>query len=212
MNRKIFTLIGLFSASLTVTYLNIPTLATPLVNHQPLKVSLQLRPNIKIRTVYYEIKGLTFEALRTQMNTFGPLDAREKRHYDGRTDWFVRWNFRYKKNGNICKITTANVDISVIFTMPQWRKPSQVDSNLVNRWNKFITNLKIHEDGHKQHGIDAGNEVLQTILNMPVYQSFEQLASATNATANRVIKKYNQLDILYDQETQHGLNQGNRKH
>jgi predicted secreted Zn-dependent protease len=180
MNRKIFTLIGLFSASLTVTYLNIPTLATPLVNHQPLKVSLQLRPNITIRTVYYEIKGLTFEALRTQMNTLGPLDAREKRHYDGRTDWFVRWNFRYKKNGNICKITTANVDTSVIFTLPQWRKPPQVDSNLVNSWNKFITNLQIHEDGHKQHGIDAGNEVLPTILNMPVYQSCEQLASDTN--------------------------------
>lgn len=212
MNRKIFTLIGLFSASLTVTYLNIPILATPLVKHQPLNVSLQLRPNITIRTVYYEIQGLTFEALRTQMNTLGPLDTREKRRYDGRTDWFVRWNFRYQNNGNICKITSANVDTSVIFTMPQWRKPPQVDSNLVNRWNRFITNLQIHEDGHKQHGIDAGNEVLQTILKMPVYQSCTQLVSATNATANRVIKKYNKLDILYDQETQHGLNQSNRKH
>lgn len=71
-----------------------------------------------------------------------------------------------------------------------------------------MTALQLHEDGHKDHGVAAAQEVLSTITNLPAYPSCPELETAANTAGKSVIERYNQKDIEYDRVTQHGATQG----
>jgi predicted secreted Zn-dependent protease len=182
------------------------------VSPHPISLNLAQRlpnPTISIKKVYYSINGSTATQLRQQMNQLGPIDSNENRHYDATTKWYVRWSYRYSNTNNRCKINSINVSTEVTYTLPKWNPP-QTSSALNQQWNRYIKALQVHESGHKDHGIAAGNEVFTTLKNLPSASSCPTLEATANNTARSIIKKYNQLDINYDAVTQHGLTQGAR--
>ncbi len=48
----------------------------------------------------YTIQGSTAAALRQQMNQQGPVDDDTGRHFSGYPRWYVRWNYRYRQQGD----------------------------------------------------------------------------------------------------------------
>jgi predicted secreted Zn-dependent protease len=167
-------------------------------------------PSVSVKTVYYQINGSTAKQLRTQMNQFGPLIKNENRRYDGMTNWFVRWSYRYSDTNGSCTINSVNVSTEVIFTLPKWNIPRNVSSSLIASWNKYLAALQVHENGHKNNGIAAGNEILRTLKTLPASSSCPLLEKTANSTSQSIIKRYNQEDIRYDRNTKHGLTQGTR--
>lgn len=164
-------------------------------------------PNISEQTIYYQIKGKTIQELRQQMNQLGPHDEKENRRYDAYTRWRFEYNYRYTTVQNQCKITMANVNITIKFTMPQWRNQEQSSPEIVNHWHQYIRNLQLHENGHKQHGIDAGREMWQILQQMPAYSSCPALKRAIEEKASEITQKYGQKDKDYDKITGHGRTQ-----
>ncbi|OLP17694.1 hypothetical protein BST81_15355 [Leptolyngbya sp. 'hensonii'] len=161
-----------------------------------------------VKMTYYTITGSTAQELREQMNAVGPTDSNANRRFDARTDWYVRWNYRYESRGGNCQITTAQVKTEVTILMPQWHPSSEVSQALVQRWQRYITALKAHEDGHKDHGLNAGREILSKLQGFSAYPTCPELESAANQAARSIIQRYNQKDITYDQTTGHGASQG----
>lgn len=167
-------------------------------------------PAVSVKTVYYEINGSTAKQLRNQMNQLGPLIKNENRRYDGMTNWFVRWSYRYSDTNGRCTINSVNVSTEVIFTLPKWNIPRNVSPSLIASWNKYLAALQVHEDGHKNNGIAAGNEILRRLETMPGSASCPLLEKTANSNAQSIIKRYNEEDIRYDRNTKHGLTQGTR--
>jgi predicted secreted Zn-dependent protease len=170
--------------------------------------SIPSQPTVKVSYTYYPIVGTTMEALRSQMSQKGPTDRLTGEHFDANTDWTVQWNYRFVRNGGLCSIGVAHTDVTITFTLPKWKVPVKVDRSLVREWNRYMGSLQIHEDGHRDHGIGAGSDVLQALRSLPAYSSCQQLATAANSAAKAVIRHYNQKDIEYDAMTQHGSTQG----
>ena len=164
-------------------------------------------PIISINKNNYTIQGSTVAELRQQMNQLGPIDKSTGKHFDAYTHWYVSTNYRYQPVGNQCKIYTATVKIDVTFTMPRWNAPAKSSSDLKKRWNRYINLLQTHENGHKNHGIGAGNAVLKS-LNSIVAQSCGQINGIANQRTQTILKQYSQQDIQYDLRTQHGRTQG----
>ncbi len=173
-------------------------------------VSFAQSPNhqVSAQTVYYSITGSTANELRSQLNQRGVIHPPNGERYDAYTNWYVRWNYRYQTQASRCRISSANVHTDVKITLPRWTASSSISPALKNKWNRYIQALQVHENGHKQNGIDAGKEVLRTLLSMSAYPTCAQLEVAANAAANQVIKNYSQRDIEYDRLTQHGVSQG----
>ena len=171
-------------------------------------VHAQSQPITSVNTTYYSITGATGKQLREQMNQLGPIDKTEGRRYDARTDWYVRWNYRYANKGGQCKITTSTVNTDVTITLPQWNPPASASRALVKRWQRYLKALRTHEDGHKDQGLAASREILALLKRFPAQRSCPELETAANAAAQRIIKKYNQRDIDYDRKTRHGATQG----
>lgn len=167
-----------------------------------------IAPTVKRYYRYYPITGVTTSELRSQMSQNELLDSHEGRRYDARTDWLVQWSYSHRQIGNHCALRSPTARVEVTFTYPQWTPPAGTSRSLITEWQRYMVALEHHEEGHQNHGIAAGQEILQTLSRLPVYSSCQQLNRAANAAAQAVIKQYNQKDIAYDAATQHGYTQG----
>ncbi|MBW4619895.1 MAG: DUF922 domain-containing Zn-dependent protease [Cyanosarcina radialis HA8281-LM2] len=169
----------------------------------------QNSPNVTVNNVYYQIGGSTATQLRAQMDQIGPSNPKfGNRRYDALTRWIVGWRYSYRVENNRCAIDKTEVNTNITITLPQWNPPSQASRQLRQKWNRYTQALRIHEAGHKQHGIAASREIIGLLNNMPSYRSCQELQTAANNRSNRVIAKYNQRDIDYDRTTRHGKTQG----
>jgi predicted secreted Zn-dependent protease len=167
----------------------------------------QNTPNVSIKTNYYDIQGSTAKQLRSQLNQLGVVDPKTGKRFDAYTSWRVSWNYRYRPVNNQCQITQVTVNVQAIYTMPRWNPSANASMDLKNRWNRYITALRQHEDGHKNHGVNAGQDILQTLNNLTT-NSCQQIGNIANQKGDAIIKQYNLKDIDYDRLTQHGFTQG----
>ena len=67
---------------------------------------------------------------------------------------------------------------------------------------------RIHEAGHVRNGINAAYEIESVVKKSLPRQNCDLLKSDVDRIAFTMIKKYDQLDIQYDKETEHGKTQG----
>lgn len=210
--------LSLSSSSLSVSPLSEPqspqqaafsprTTASTQVLSTPIKQNLST-PTVKKQYRYYSIAGNTAAELRSQMNQLGPFDSGEGRRYDARTDWYVRWFYRYINQNQQCQINNVNTHVDVIITLPRWEASTGASRSLRVEWERYITALQLHEDGHGINGIHAGQHIYQALWSLPAYPSCEALKAAVEATVQKTVRIYNQKDLAYDQQTQHGLIQG----
>jgi predicted secreted Zn-dependent protease len=191
---------------LAVVLLNQPTQAQQAM--QQILWSTQANPSITVDTNYYSITGSTAQQLRDQLNQLRPSDEKTGKRFDAYTRWSVRWDYRYSNNSDSCQISEADVKTKIVITLPQWQIPANPSKPLVNKWNRYMAALRSHEDGHKNHGIAASQEILSLLQQFPKQASCSQLSRAANQAAQLVIKKYNQRDLEYDRVTKHGATQG----
>ena len=165
-------------------------------------------PSITVETEYYDIVGSTKAQLRSQINQIGAIDPRSGQRFAARTDWNVQWHYHYRQHNQTCSFDQVQVSTTVKILLPRWRKTSFFSVPLWSQWRQYMIALKTHEMGHQQNGIQAGQEILQALQSMASRENCQQLSDLANQQAQAIIRKYNQSDILYDQQTKHGLIQG----
>ncbi|HEY9878038.1 MAG TPA: DUF922 domain-containing Zn-dependent protease [Leptolyngbyaceae cyanobacterium] len=175
---------------------------------QPKQAKSSVSPTVSTHYRYYPISGNSVTELRNQMNRQGPMDPTEGRRYDAKTDWYVRWAYSHATSGRGCSIRSLTTDVEVTITYPQWVPTSRADRSAIAEWQRYMSALQLHENGHKDNGIAAGQSIVQTLSHLPAYSSCQQLDTAANAAAQSVIRQYNQQDVHYDQTTHHGSSQG----
>jgi predicted secreted Zn-dependent protease len=163
---------------------------------------------VSVRYSYYPIRGMSNSELRSQMSRQGPLDKLEGRRYDANTTWVVKWSYGYKSVGHRCAIASVSTRVNVTYTLPQWQPPPSTPRSLIAEWNQYLAALHLHEDGHRNHGIGAAQEVMKKLTLSPLAPSCKELGIAANKAAQQIIRHYNQQDVEYDRLTQHGLTQG----
>ena len=164
----------------------------------------QAEVTLRERVSPYAISGSSAAQLRNQMNARGP------RGYDGYTEWHVDWNYRYRESGGQCAIASVDTRLQVSMTLPQWSDESKAAADLRERWQRYFAALKQHENGHREIGMKAANEIDRGIASLGARSSCDALGAAANALGQAVIGRYNQADLDYDRSTDHGKNQGAR--
>lgn len=165
-------------------------------------------PIVRVYYNYYPISGSTVSNLQSQMSDFGPLSELEQRNYAAEVVWHVQWSYDYAMSDRGCAVTNAVSTVDVTVTLPQWDSPPDASPSLIAAWNQFLAALHVHENGHLEHGVAAGTDVLSLLEQFPTYSSCDDLRAAVSSETRQIIQYYNQQDIEYDHETQHGLTQG----
>jgi predicted secreted Zn-dependent protease len=156
--------------------------------------------------VFYDVVGNSAAMLRHELNTKGPLDG-DKR-FDAHTAWHVRWTFRYAPVGNKCRLTKIDTSLEGTIDFPRWKRRNDASPSLVEKWEQYLTALRIHEDGHYAHGVAAENEIEALGQSFQITGSCTTMAQAFNDKAKALSAKYAAMDVTYDRATDHGKSQG----
>jgi predicted secreted Zn-dependent protease len=134
---------------------------------------------------FYTVTGETANQIRNSLNQNRP----------GSYDAYAAWNFQWNGCGQDFQVTyTITVDF------PEWSPPAAPDDDLVRNWNRYINALALHEQGHVDLVVDSIPYFIETMQNAPCNQ--------VNATGQQLLDEINQINVQYDEETNHGETQG----
>ena len=170
-------------------------------------LSADAGPTITIHYDYYDIKGQTAAVLREEMNRNGVLWTNGN-IYDAYTGWNVTWNFRYRTTDTDRSIHSVTTELSVEFRLPRWVNYENGPPALKRKWDVYIQSLQKHENGHKDIGVQAANEIERSIADLSPSATCDELAKAANRIARRIISQHAAMEREYDARTNFGETQG----
>ncbi len=164
-----------------------------------------LKQNVK--THYYQVYGYTPYEVRNQLNECGAKSGGEA--YDAYTSYYMNWAYNYKPVAGSCNIKDVTVGVQVDFFYPKWEDPGNAEAGLAENWQRYMTNLIIHEEGHKDLAISGAQAILDALLSLPNAASCgEDVQSLVSSTGDEIFADYNARQKAYDTETNHGETQG----
>lgn len=124
--------------------------------------------------------------------------------YAASTDYSLAWSFAYQPQGDgLCTISKASVAINVLQIYPNWQPPVAEHK----QWDRFVTQLKSHEDGHARLDLAAATDILNNLNHFPVTDCATIEATANKAAYTR-LAALDQANASYDRQTGHGASQG----
>lgn len=162
------------------------------------------RPGLStsVRLEYYDVTGRTSTELISSMEKNGPNG------YWAYTDWYVNWEYPFASGPDGFATGPVRVQADVTIKLPRWDPPTGVSADLVARWDRMVTALRAHEEGHRDIGFSTGSKVLAVLEALPAYTSKEALELAANNAANAIVGDGQARDASYDASTDHGESQG----
>ena len=167
---------------------------------------MQAEPTINLQTAYYHIQGASARSLRSSINATRP----KGQIHDAHTKWYITWTYsRRQIDGNIA-LDNPKVSLVINMTLPQWTVPEQTDERLKNHWQKYMTALRHHENGHATIGIQAARDIEKKLLTLPPVPSTDALKDLVESACQQILTEARTKEKKFDKETDHGMKQGAR--
>lgn len=156
---------------------------------------------------YYKIYGNTVWDLRNQMSQCGPKQDGES--FDAVTHYYINWNYlyQYQADGS-CQIKNVAVGVKVDIYYPGWQKPNNPDYLVVERWNAYIKNLIVHEEGHRQIAFEGAKQIFDKLNSIPESDDCQTIENQANAESTAITNEVAVRQKSYDDATNHGETQG----
>ena len=154
---------------------------------------------------YYQIYAYTKNDVYDQINACGvQVDGQA---YFGLSKSYLNWTYNYTYIGDSCSVKDVTVGVHTDIYYPKLEVLSGGESELAAKWDDYMPYLILHEEGHRDNAVNAGNQILNAISALPTL-SCATMQDQVNATANNIMASYAITDKNYDTETNHGETQG----
>jgi len=156
---------------------------------------------------YYEIQGRTEQEMRCQMTENG-CTWKDGNKYDSVTSWKFDWNFDHIRTEQGCSADAFSAAVAINFRYPRWQRPTDAPQSLIHKWESYIENLVIHENGHRDMAVEAAAELNNVVAGLPPAPTCAELDKRIQMLCSSRIKKLNADAKVYDATTGHGVKQG----
>lgn len=166
----------------------------------PSRAAAEVKINERIE--YYLVDGSTPEELRQQLAARGPMGrggnvAAITRHTLSMQYW-------RRQVGDVCEAYGIRVDVDVTIHLPRWRPRQAPPPALSEQWRRLEHGLRIHEQGHRDNGIDAARELDARLRGIASAPDCRTLKSAFDAARRDVRQALQAREDAFDRETDHG--------
>ncbi|MCE3233172.1 MAG: hypothetical protein K0R98_1429 [Rickettsiaceae bacterium] len=167
--------------------------------------SAHAKPKVIVKHKEYKVRGKTMSQIQQSIRENGFVAPNGAR-FAANTNYTLNWEYRFNQTENSCAIASANVTVTVTYTMPKLE--GEVPADTMQEWNDYYNALKLHEDGHANIGIETAQIIEDTIKTMAPTVTCGELTNLANQLANFMVQKANNDNIHYDEATNHGATQG----
>jgi predicted secreted Zn-dependent protease len=161
-----------------------------------------------IRT--YEVSGASVRELNNAMRRTAPVSQADGERVWGHCEWRLNWDFTYSSEGGKCRMDKFSVKISAIIDFPKWTDRNSASESLQRNWDEFSRTLRVHEDGHKENGVRAANDLANRMRALPLEKDCGALKQKIKMLGERITLEYRYIDEAFDRATEHGASQGAR--
>ena len=182
----------------TITGLVFPSLA-----------GTRAEPEVRESIETYDVHGSTAAQVRRDLARHGPRVG--GRAYGARTTWELTWTYSLEERDAECGLASCDVRVDITTTLPRWVPDDPApDDKLVARWERYLSALATHEEGHRRFGLEAASAVERSLTSIVPEPTCADLEAAIAAAAAEVVGQYRERERRYDEETKHGRADGAR--
>lgn len=179
-----------------------PTLPTPATRR-----ALPSGITLDSEEVLYPIKGSTQKALSHEMRKYGPRIGNRTR--TASTVPIVELDFSVHRRHGVCFLSTVRVHLRVRTHLPDWVDRDDASGELVIAWDKFLVNLRQHEQGHLKSFVLLAHAIQERLEALPPqHPPCDDARERADALVEDLVTASNAYTWLYDYMTDHGKTQG----
>ena len=158
----------------------------------------------------FKVTGTAKEQVKNEIKGCIPNEIREKAKLAGVTDAYgmahpaVGYYFETEMQGSECKPTWVAVHLYADIYLP---KLTTSNSGLQSEWDKFIKNLRVHEDGHRDISSEGAKKIKDALMAMAA-PDCDMLKKKMEQKVDELIEEIRRKNDVYDRQTDHGATQG----
>jgi predicted secreted Zn-dependent protease len=170
-----------------------------------------LAPEVRIEEPVvrsYDIAGANLYELNASAQQAGPISKSSGKRVWGMCTWTINWTYTRIARAASCGVEKFVITVGATIDLPRWINRDSAQEGVRTRWDRFAAALRVHEDGHRDIGVRAANELATRLRGLPVARTCAELDRNVAALGERVLSEYRQQDQAYDRSTDNGATQG----
>lgn len=164
-------------------------------------------PVVTEKYEYYEIKGDCEKDLHCELCKNG-CKWDDGKKYDSLTTWHVKWDYGYDRGPQACAADSFRVTVEILFRYPKWVRTGNASPALVEKWDRYMESLTLHENGHRDLVVQAATELSRAVAELPPSATCADLDRTVRTLCSVRIGKLKKDEKVYDATTRHGVTQG----
>ncbi len=180
----------------------VPTPTAP-----PLVYPIEYKSAMTVAT--YTVTGKTLNEISAALEQNALADPHEAgSKYYARTNWLIQGTWSWKPSPRGCEVERGAVSVTITITLPALKTTAGVPPDIVNRWNTFIRNTNLHEQGHAKLALQGARDYQRNLGNLAPAPNCDILQKQLRDLYNRDFETIDRVNVQYDKDTEHGLTQG----
>ncbi|MHB8843381.1 MAG: DUF922 domain-containing protein [Nitrospirota bacterium] len=166
-----------------------------------------LPPVVTERYEYYEVCGCDEEELHCDLKK-KCVRWSDGHKYDSLTSWDVKWGHGYDRALGTCAVDSFKPIIEITFRYPKWKRTDDAPRPLMEKWDRYLKNLIIHENGHRDLVVKAASDLSHDVAQLSSAPTCADLDRNVRSLFRKKMERMNKDQREYDETTKHGNTQG----
>ena len=146
----------------------------------------------QLTTSYFDIVADDIDSLVREVKKSGP-EVRNSRAW-AILQWDLNTEYYFKTLDDGCQLKIRSMDLIANVILPKWKNISENKEWLQNWWSKYLSFIKVHENGHFDIAISEAKEFEKKISNLPTEEN------CTVAKSTYLTLKHDFLNIVRRQD------------
>jgi predicted secreted Zn-dependent protease len=159
------------------------------------------------KTEYYEVCGGCEKDVQSELRV-KCIKWTDGKRYDSVTNWKVKWDYGHSQAPQTCTAESFVVTVDIVYRLPKWVRTGEVSRTLVEKWDRYMENLMMHEKGHRDRAVAAAEELTRMVAELPSARTCAELDRVVNTQCKTRLDKLIEDQKTYDADTCHGVLQG----
>jgi predicted secreted Zn-dependent protease len=164
-------------------------------------------PVVKESYEYYEVCGCCEKDLHSDLKQ-KCIKWKDGRKYDSVTNWKVKRDYGHNRTPQVCTTDSFMVTVDVVFHLPKWAQTGDASPPLVEKWDRYMEKLRMHEQGHRDRAVVAATELTRAVAELPPASTCDVLDREVHNLFRSRLDKLIKDQEEYDNVTNHGVAQG----
>jgi predicted secreted Zn-dependent protease len=161
-------------------------------------------PVINEKTEYYEVCGSCEKDVQSELQE-KCIKLANGEKYDSITNWKVKWDYSHSRDSETCTAESFVVTVDIVYRLPKFVRKGEVSQTLVEKWDRYMENLLMHEKGHRDRAVASAKELTRLVAELPPARTCAELDRLVNTLCRTRLDKLIEVQKIYDADTCHGV-------